>query len=76
MQRNSSQAAVSMSAEGLTFGTIAQSETADVDEDVPGQQREPRIEEGYMALSEAGFVYSVKGRTAIGTAGGGYAVLK
>jgi hypothetical protein len=59
---------------GLTFGSIARSETADADEDT-SSGLELRVEEGFSALSEAGFIYSVKGRTAIGTAGGGFAVL-
>lgn len=73
MQRSSSP---TMPEGALTFGAIARSETADADDDLSTGQREPRIEEGFTALSEAGFVYSVKGRTAIGTAGGGFAVLR
>jgi hypothetical protein len=72
MQRSRSDLALPFQAGKLTFGAIAKSDEV---EDETEQRREPRVEDGFMTLSEGGFLYSVMGRSAIGTAGGGSAIL-
>lgn len=75
MQKSSLPTSLPLSPSRLSFGALARSDDPD-SEDSDAAQRKPRVEEGFMGLSEAGFLYSVRGRSAMGTAGGGFAVLR
>lgn len=70
MQSKKSQPAIPLSPASITFGALARSDIEE--ETITG---EPRTEEGFVGLSEGGFVYSVEGRTAVGTSAGGFAQL-
>ena len=70
MQRKTPNPLIPLSPASLTFGTLAQSQ---VDEDYSLQT--PRVDDGFIGFSEGGFIYSVDGKTAVGTAAGGFAQL-